>query len=968
MSQAEPLDIPQSEAEALVVRGAREHNLRNIDVVIPRDRLVVLTGVSGSGKSSLAFDTIYAEGARRYLETFSAYARQFIGGMERPDVEQITGLSPVIRIEQKTISKNPRSTVGTVTEIADFLRLVYARAADARSIRTGEPMVRFSEEEILKRILEEYAGQRISLCAPLVRGRKGHYRELFEQIMRQGYLRARVDGEVVELKSGYKVDRYKIHDIEVVIDRLEVRAEDETRLMRSIRTALSMGKGTLGVLAQDSGDWRFFSRNLMCPTTGEAYPDPEPNLFSFNSPYGACPHCNGLGEVPEVEVKRIIPDPSKSVAQGGIAPLGEWKDSWTLGVVEALLAEVGATVRTPLEDLDPAVVSAILYGREDPVRLPERAGVRGGAARFDGVIAGILRAASGTQSAQIKRWAQQFMWKQVCPECEGTRLQPLSRQFFIDGQRISDLGAMSIADLRTWAAGLEERLTDRQRLILREPLKEIRDRLGFLCDVGLGYLACDRSSRTLSGGEAQRIRLASQMGSKLTEVLYILDEPSIGLHPRDNNRLIESLKALRDAGNSVIVVEHDEDMMREADHLIDMGPGAGVHGGSIVAQGPPSSHLAGESATADFLLGRRVIRIPEQRRSGNGHFLVLEGATGHNLKDVGLKLPLGTFIGISGVSGGGKSSLINQTLYPLLHNHFYEATQQPLPYRSWSGYQHLDKVIDIDQSPIGRTPRSNPATYTGIFDEIRALFTRLPEAAIRGYKPGRFSFNVSGGRCETCKGGGLRTIEMNFLPDVHVVCETCQGKRYNRETLEVRYRGKSISDVLDMTVDDAVEFFAAHPKILRITKTLQDVGLGYITLGQQSTTLSGGEAQRVKLASELARVGTGSTCYILDEPTTGLHFSDIQMLIDVLQRLVDRGNTVLVIEHNIDVLKCADYLVDLGPEGGMGGGQIIAQGTPEQVARSADSRTAPFLARALAQQAPVPSPKPRRKKQPKTLS
>lgn len=952
------LPYAAEEPEMLRVIGAREHNLRNIHVSIPRNRLVVITGVSGSGKSSLAFDTLYAEGARRYLETFSAYARQFIGGMERPDVDQITGLSPVIRIEQKTISKNPRSTVGTVTEIADFLRLAFARAADARSLHTGEPMVRFSEEEILQSILDDFKGQRISLCAPLVRGRKGHYRELFEQIMRQGYLRARVDGEVVELQAGFKVDRYKIHDIEVVIDRLEVRPEDTTRLQRSIRTALSQGKGTLGVLVQDTGEWRFFSRNLMCPTTGLAYPDPEPNLFSFNSPYGACPHCSGLGEVPEVEVARLIPDASKSVSQGGILPLVDWKDSWTQGVVEALLAEAGATVRTPLGELDEAVVSAILHGREKPVKLGDKSGVRGDSVRFDGLIAGILRAASGSQSAQLNRWAQQFLWKKVCPECEGTRLQPMSRQFFLDGMRISDLGAMSLLELRDWTAGLGERLPERPRRILREPLKEIQDRLGFLCEVGLGYLACDRSSRTLSGGEAQRIRLASQMGSRLTEVLYILDEPSIGLHPRDNNRLIDSLKGLRDAGNSVLVVEHDEDMMREADHLIDMGPGAGVHGGSIVAQGPPSAHLAGDSVTADFLLGRRTIAMPAQRRSGNGRFLELEGATGHNLKDVSIRLPLGTFIGISGVSGGGKSSLINQTLYPLLHNHFYEATKQPLPFRSWSGYQYLDKVIDIDQSPIGRTPRSNPATYTGIFDEIRSLFTRLPEAAIRGYKPGRFSFNVAGGRCETCKGGGLRTIEMNFLPDVHVTCESCGGKRYNRETLEVRYRGKSIADVLDMTVDDAVEFFAAHPKILRITRTLQDVGLGYITLGQQSTTLSGGEAQRVKLASELARVGTGSTCYILDEPTTGLHFSDIQMLIDVLQRLVDRGNTVLVIEHNIDVLKCADFLVDLGPEGGQAGGQIAATGTPETVALAPNSRTAPFIARALAQSPPVAPPNP----------
>lgn len=938
---------------SICVTGAQEHNLKNINVVIPRNQLVVITGVSGSGKSSLAFDTLYAEGQRRYLETFSAYARQFIGGLERPHVETITGLSPVISIEQKTISRNPRSTVGTITEVHDFLRLAYARAADAYSLETGEPMVRFTDEQILAKLLELYHGEKVLLLAPLVRGRKGHYRELFEQVMRQGYVRARIDGELVELEPGMRIDRYKIHDIELVVDRLPIRLDDEQRLLRSIRTTLDLGKGAMGVLIHEAQDVRHFSRNLMCPTTGLSYPEPEPNLFSFNSPYGACPTCNGLGNITEAGRDLIIPDESLSIRQGGIAPLGELKSNRTWHILEALLGANGFSLRTPIADLPDELVGTMLYGSETPIKLLDRAGVKGEYVAFDGIVATIERAAGQTSSKGLKRWATQFLHKQPCPTCEGTRLKAISRQFRLNGKHIGELAAMSLGELESWFNGIESGLSERALTILREPLKEIRARLGFLNDVGLGYLSLERSSRSLSGGEAQRIRLATQIGSKLTEVLYILDEPSIGLHQRDNQRLIGSLQALRDAGNSVIVVEHDEEMMLSADHLIDIGPGAGMQGGQVVAQGNPKVHLEGDSVTANFLLGRQFISLPQKRRKGNGKKLKLTGASGNNLKDVDLAIPLGTLTCVSGVSGSGKSTLVNQTLYPALHNHYFEATRMPLPYKALKGLEHLDKVIAIDQTPIGRTPRSNPATYTGIFSEIRTLFTKLPEAAIRGYKPGRFSFNVSGGRCEDCKGAGLRTVEMNFLPDVHVNCETCGGRRYNRETLEVRYRGKSIADILAMTVDEAVEFFAAFPKISRITKTLQDVGLGYITLGQQSPTLSGGEAQRVKLATELARVSTGSTLYVLDEPTTGLHFNDIRMLIDVLQRLVDQGNTVIVIEHNLDVIKVADHVIDVGPEGGQAGGQIVAQGTPEKVSNSAMSRTAPYLVRALSGKSPV---------------
>ena len=946
-SQKKSVIASDGSDDKIVIRGAREHNLKNIDLTIPRNQLVVLTGVSGSGKSSLAFDTIYAEGQRRYLETFSAYVRQFMGGLERPDVDQITGLSPVISIEQKTISKNPRSTVGTITELHDFLRLAYARAADAFSLRTGEPMVRFSDEEMVSKLLSEFNGEKILILAPLVKGRKGHYRELFEQVMKQGYVRARIDGSLVELEPGHRVDRYKVHDIELVVDRLAVTLGDETRILRSVRTALTMGKGSMSVLPHDGVELRHFSRNLMCPTTGLAYPDPEPNLFSFNSPYGACSHCNGLGQIAEADAALIVPDYSKSIFAGGIAPLGDLKSSRALNIIEALLKREGLTLKTKIQDLDESIIGQLLYGSDTLVTLEGKGGFKPTNVRWDGVIATIEKAAEQGNSVPLKRWAQRFMKKRTCPECSGSRLSEISLHFKLAGKNIAELGHMDLKSLALWLEDLEPQLSERQKTILKEPLKEIRSRLGFLVDVGLEYLALDRSARTLSGGEAQRIRLATQIGSKLTEVLYILDEPSIGLHQRDNTRLIRSLQALRDAGNSVLVVEHDEEMMLAADHLIDIGPGAGIHGGHIVAQGDPLTHLKGDSSTAAYLTKRLRIAIPAKRRKGNRKSITLTGATGNNLKSVKLKIPLGTLTCISGVSGSGKSSLINQTLYPILHNHCYEETKVPLPYSKITGLDHTDKVIAINQSPIGRTPRSNPATYTGMFNEIRTLFTKLPEAAIRGYKPGRFSFNVSGGRCEECKGAGLRTIEMNFLPDVHVVCETCKGKRYNRETQEVRYRGKSIADVLDMTVNDAVTFFDAFPKLKRLTKTLQDVGLGYITLGQQSTTLSGGEAQRVKLATELARVSTGSTIYLLDEPTTGLHFQDIQMLINVLQRLVDQGNTVLVIEHNIDVLKVADHLIDVGPNGGQAGGEIVATGTPEEVSICKESATAPFLRTAL---------------------
>ena len=939
---------PDQRQDALVVTGAAEHNLKSVDVELPRNKLVVFTGVSGSGKSSLAFDTLYAEGQRRFLETLSAYARQFLGGLKRPDVESITGLSPVVAIEQKTVSKNPRSTVGTVTELHDFLRLLYARAADAYSLKTGEPMVRYTDAQIAENILTRFEGQKLLLLAPMVRGRKGHYRELFEQIMRQGYLRARIDGELVELEPGHRVDRYKVHDIEAVVDRIVVRAQDEARILKSVQTALSLGKGSMAVMAMDGEEPVHFSRNLMCPTTGLAYPDPEPNLFSFNSPYGACPTCNGLGKVAQVDPATLVPDPKVSVKKGGIAPLGKLKDNLTSRIVEAILVNHGIALTTPAGDIPEAVMGEILYGSDKDVKLQDRGGVRGGSVPFEGLVAAIVRSAEKAKSVPLRRWAQSFMHRVTCPSCVGSRLKPVSLQFKLGGRDIGELGKMDLLDLAAFLEGLEGQLSERQATIAKAPLKEVRARLGFLLDVGLGYLSLDRPTRSISGGEAQRIRLATQIGSRLTEVLYILDEPSIGLHQRDNRKLIDSLCALRDAGNSVLVVEHDEDMMLASDHLVDIGPGAGVHGGQIVAEGPPDQHLASDSLTAQYLNGVKRIEVPAKRRRGHRKNLILKGASGHNLQSVDLKLPLGCLIGVSGVSGSGKSSLVNQTLLPALLNHLHEDIRIPLPHKKITGLDHIDKCIAIDQSPIGRTPRSNPATYTGLMDLIRTQFTLLPEAKIRGYKKGRFSFNVAGGRCEACKGAGVKTVEMNFLPDVHVPCEACQGKRFNRETLEVRYRGKSIADVLAMTVDDAHSFFEAIPKIHRITSTLQSVGLGYITLGQQSTTLSGGEAQRVKLASELARISTGSTLYILDEPTTGLHFKDVQLLIDVLHKLVDQGNTVVVIEHHLDVLKVCDHLIDVGPEGGKHGGTILAQGKPEAVAACEESHTGRFLKPLLA--------------------
>jgi len=951
--------------ETIEVIGAREHNLKNIDITIPRNQLVVITGLSGSGKSSLAFDTIYAEGQRRYIETFGAYARQFIGEMERPDVDKINGLSPVISIEQKPVSRNPRSTVGTITEIYDFLRLLFARASDAYSYVTGDRMVRYTDDQIIQLIREEHANQKIIILAPMVKGRKGHYRELFESIMKQGYLRARIDGEIVELSKGYKVDRYKIHDIELVIDRLAVGAfngsskeglssAELARLRQTVNTALKLGKGSLMVMThvdestskakkkKTSHPVKHFSRHLMCPISGVSYAEPEPNLFSFNSPYGACPHCSGIGEVAEIDMAKIIPDTSRSIKKGGIAPLGEGKNNWWFQQVEAVVKHFGYDLGTPISDIDEEVINVLLYGSEELFDVTTGGNVTY-QVKYEGIIAQIEKQIDEDSSPALRRWAESFMNKMACPECKGARLKKEALFFRIGQKNIAELSAMGLHELIEWFEGVEDQLSERQMAIALEPLKEIRNRLRFLIDVGLDYLTLHRSARTLSGGEAQRIRLATQIGSQLVGVLYILDEPSIGLHQRDNHKLIASLQALRDGGNSVIVVEHDRDMMLQSDFLIDIGPGAGIHGGRIMTQGPPNELKSQSSITAQYLRGELRIDVPAERRKGNKKKLTLRGATGHNLKNVTLEIPLGMFVGITGVSGSGKSSLIEHTLYPILNNHFYNGVKKPLPYKSIEGLEHLDKVIEIDQSPIGRTPRSNPSTYTGIFSDIRNLYASLPEAKIRGYQPGRFSFNVSGGRCEVCKGAGVKTIEMNFLPDVLVGCEQCSGKRYNRETLEIRFKGKSISDVLDMNVDQAVDFFDAHPRIKHVVKTLQDVGLGYITLGQHSTTLSGGEAQRVKLSTELGKRDTGNTLYILDEPTTGLHFQDVQMLINVLNRLVDRGNTVLVIEHNMDVIKVADHLVDVGPEGGQAGGEIIATGTPEAISKIKRSWTGKFL-------------------------
>ncbi len=929
--------------EEIEVYGARVHNLKNIDVRIPRNKLVVITGLSGSGKSSLAFDTIYAEGQRRYMETFSAYARQFMGDMERPDVDKITGLSPVISIEQKTISKSPRSTVGTITEIYDFLRLLYARIGDAYSYETGERMVQYSEDQIIDLILDKYADKRISILAPLVKGRKGHYRELFEQIAKQGFVRVRVDGTIREIVPDMKVDRYKIHDIEVVVDRIVARAGDIDRLRQSIGQALDMGNGTLLIQDYETEEATHFSKNLMCPTTGISYPEPEPNLFSFNSPYGVCKRCNGIGKISEVELEKLIPDPKKSIRKGGIAPLGAYKNNWIFNQVEALLEKYGHTLNTPIREIDDDLLNKLMTGTDETLKISGQSGVNQYSVQFEGIVNFIKRQATDSASKPIQRWAQSFMSEVECPICEGTRLRKEALYFRVLDLNIAQASHLGIDRFDDWVDGISDKLSNRKQVIAKDILKEIKSRSGFLRDVGLDYLALDRSAKTLSGGEAQRIRLATQIGSKLVGVLYILDEPSIGLHQRDNDRLIESLKQLRDVGNSVIVVEHDKDMILAADEVLDIGPGAGAHGGELVSQGKGAKLDSKNSITAKYISGEYQIEVPKKRRKGNGDKLTITGASGNNLKNIKVDFPLGRFICVTGVSGSGKSTLINQTLYPILNNHVYKGVAQPLAFKKAAGLEHIDKVIEIDQSPIGRTPRSNPATYTGVFTDIRNLFAQLPEAKIRGYKAGRFSFNTAGGRCETCKGAGLRTIEMNFLPDVYVACETCQGKRYNRETLEVRYRGNSISDVLDMTIERACTFFSDYPKIKQKLQTLNDVGLGYLTLGQQSTTLSGGEAQRIKLSAELSKKGTGSTFYILDEPTTGLHFEDIKHLIVVLNRLVDNGNTVLVVEHNLDVIKVADYVIDMGPEGGQGGGNVVATGTPEQVAKKGAGYTAKYI-------------------------
>ncbi len=929
------------------VQGARVHNLRNIDVKIPREKLVVITGLSGSGKSSLAFDTIYAEGQRRYIETFSAYVRQFLGNLERPDVDKIEGLSPVIAIEQKTTSRSPRSTVGTITEVYDFLRLLFARASDAYSYNTGKKMVSYTDLQIRDLIARDFRERRINILAPVIRSRKGHYRELFEQIAKQGFVKVRVDGEILDLEKGMKVDRYRTHDIEIVIDRLKVSDQEETlkRLDESIRTAMYAGENVLMVLEEDSTTPRYFSRDLMCPETGISYPVPEPNTFSFNSPKGMCPNCNGLGHVYEPNQKKIIPDPALSIKKGGLAPLGPYKKSWAFKQLETIGLRYGFELDDPINSIPENALNVILHGGDERFEVDSKTlGVRRQyRIDYEGIATFLKNQFRESNSAGIKRWAREYMDRIPCPDCGGSRLKKESLYFKVQDKNIAELADMDIRQLYDFFTDLSGLLEGDQQRIAAEILKEIRTRLKFLLDVGLDYLALSRGSKTLSGGEAQRIRLATQIGSQLVGVLYILDEPSIGLHQRDNNRLIDSLKALKDLGNSVIVVEHDRDMIEQADHVIDIGPMAGKHGGMIISEGTPEEVLRHSTLTADYLSGRRQIEIPEARRKGTGRKIVLKGCTGHNLKNVTATFPLGTMIGITGVSGSGKSTLINETLYPIMNAHYFNGVKKPMPYQSITGLNHVDKVIDINQAPIGRTPRSNPATYTGVFSEIRSLFTKTTEASIRGYKPGRFSFNVKGGRCETCQGGGLRVIEMNFLPDVFVECETCNGKRFNRETLEIRYKGKSIADVLEMTVDEAVDFFEHIPKIYRKLKTIQDVGLGYISLGQQSTTLSGGEAQRVKLATELSKRDTGNTFYILDEPTTGLHFEDIRVLMEVLNKLVDKGNTVVVIEHNMDVIKMVDHIIDIGYEGGRGGGEIVSTGTPEEVARDPKSHTARYL-------------------------
>jgi excinuclease ABC subunit A len=952
------------EDDNIEVIGARSHNLKDISLTIPRNQLVVITGLSGSGKSSLAFDTIYAEGQRRYVESFSSYARQFLGNLERPDVDKISGLSPVISIEQKTVNKNPRSTVGTITEIYDFLRLLFARAGEAFSYNTGEKMVRYSDDQIIDLILKTYASKKINLLAPIVKGRKGHYRELFEDIRKRGFNKVRIDGDVLDTTPKMQVDRYKIHDIEIVIDRLEISSDIKTRLNQSLQTAMKHGKGTIMVsLVQEESNTkkksakktnnpneasdgaRFFSRLLMCPTTGISYDEPAPNLFSFNSPYGACPQCNGLGVISEIAIEKIVPNKKLSIAKGAFAAISAHKGSWIFKQIEAIGAVYDFTLDTPFDEINDDAINILLYGSDELFKVNTDSGSYNTA--FEGIATFITKQAEDDPSPAMQRWAQGFTNKKDCPTCNGTRLKKEALYFKIDDKNIAELSDLDISILQIWFNDIEKRLDKKQNVIAKEVLKEIRSRIQFLMEVGLDYVTLNRSSKTLSGGEAQRIRLATQIGSQLVGVLYILDEPSIGLHQRDNVRLITALKNLRDVGNSIIVVEHDKDMIVESDYVIDIGPGAGVHGGKIVASGTPKQMLKLNTTTANYINGKFKIEIPKTRRKGNGKKISLKNCTGHNLKNVSIDLPLGKFICVTGVSGSGKSSLINETLYPILSAHFYNSEKKPLPYKSISGLEHIDKIIDIDQSPIGRTPRSNPATYTNVFSDIRNLFAEIPEAKIRGYKPGRFSFNVKGGRCETCGGAGVRTIEMNFLPDVYVHCDTCNGKRYNRETLEVRFKGKSISDVLNMTIDQACEYFENNPNIYRQIKTLQDVGLGYITLGQQATTLSGGEAQRVKLATELSKRNTGNTFYILDEPTTGLHFEDIRILLEVLNKLVDSGNTVLVIEHNLDIIKVADYIIDIGPEGGKAGGQVLFAGTPEELTKIKNSHTAPFLKKEL---------------------
>ncbi|MDM1371641.1 excinuclease ABC subunit UvrA [Myroides marinus] len=933
--------------ETIEVLGARVHNLKNIDVSIPREKLVVITGLSGSGKSSLAFDTIYAEGQRRYIETFSAYARQFLGGLERPDVDKIDGLSPVIAIEQKTTNKSPRSTVGTITEIYDFMRLLFARAGEAYSYNTGEKMVSYSDEQILDLIISEYQGKRINILAPVVRARKGHYRELFEQIAKQGFLKVRVDGEILDITSGMRVDRYKTHDIETVIDRIAIDDTEQTkqRLTESIKVAMHYGDDIIMVLEHEGEVARFFSRHLMCPTTGISYSKPEPNNFSFNSPKGACPCCNGLGTINEINHLKIIPDPAISIKAGGLIPLGTEKKSWMFKQLEIIAEKYKFSLNDPIDKIPAEAMDIILNGGQESFSVVSKvAGItKNYKIDFEGIINFIKNQFEESESATIKRWAKEFMDEIDCPECNGTRLKKEALYFKIGDKNIGELIQMDVETLIDWFKKVPYQLSEKQVTIGSEVLKEITTRLSFLQDVGLTYLSLNRSSRTLSGGEAQRIRLATQIGSQLVGVLYILDEPSIGLHQRDNERLIKSLESLRDIGNSVLVVEHDKDMIERADYVIDIGPRAGKNGGKIISEGTPAQLLKEDTLTANYLNGKLKIAIPKKRRKGNGKTLKLEGATGNNLKNVSIEVPLGTLTCVTGVSGSGKSTLINGTLYPILNTHFFNAVAKPQPYKKITGLEHIDKVIAIDQSPIGRTPRSNPATYTDVFSDIRNLFAQVPEAAIRGYKPGRFSFNVKGGRCDTCEGSGVRTIEMGFLPDVYVECETCQGKRFNRETLEIRYKGKSISDVLDMTVAEGVEFFENIPKIYRKLKTINEVGLGYITLGQQSTTLSGGEAQRIKLASELSKKDTGNTFYILDEPTTGLHFEDIRVLMEVINKLVEKGNTILIIEHNLDVIKTADYIIDVGYEGGSQGGQIVATGTPEEICKNNKSYTAHFL-------------------------